>query len=93
MSMATLNFAVTTDWVQVAAAADSALLITSRDRTLVEFATTAAVEEPTGVLGHVLAMGGGTKLTRADGIVGNVWARVIAGHPDATLAVDGSSVT
>jgi hypothetical protein len=91
--MATKNFDVSTDWVKVAADTDTVVMVSSRNRTLVEFATTATDAAPGTVLGHVIAMGGGTRLTRADGLVGFVWARVIAGHDDAVLAVDGSSVT
>jgi hypothetical protein len=91
--MATRNFAVSTDWVRVANSTDTPVMISSRNRTLVEFATTATTGAPSGVMGHVVSMGNGTRLTRADGLVGFIHCRVIAGHDDAVLAVDGSSVT
>jgi hypothetical protein len=93
MTMATKNFDVSTDWVLIANTADATLMISSRNRTRLEVATTAADEAPGTVLGHVVSMGGDSRLTRADGLVGYVHCRVVAGHPDAVLAVDGSSVT
>lgn len=91
--MATVNFDVSTNWVRVANSSDTPVMISSRNRTVLEVATTATTGAPGEVLGHVIAMGRGTRLTRADGLVGFVHCRVIAGHPDAILAVDGSSVS
>lgn len=93
MTMATVNFDVSTDWVRLAAADDDTLMISSRERTLLEFASTASTDPPDDVLGHLMAMGTTETLTRASGIVGHVWGRVVAGSPDTVLAVDGSSVT
>lgn len=90
--MATVNFDVSTAWVKLAQDVDDPLRISARDRTRMEFATTATDAAPGDVRGHVQGMGDGVPLTRASGLVGFVWGRVIAGHPDVELAVDGSSV-
>jgi len=80
--MATQNVNVTLEWVQIAALADSSVLVSWRGATDVEFACTDTAVPPT-VLGHVLHSG--DSITRS--VIGNgyVWAR--ASNAPALLVV------
>ena len=92
--MPTKNIEVGADWVQIAEAADDALMVSAQSRALVMFATGTDLddeEDPESVAGHVVATGlDHPPFFPRAGMTGDLFARSLTGP--LSLVVDGSSV-